>query len=347
MGVCREVLGWGWGHLTRVLAALAALDEAEEHQNQDEEDNGADKSDEPTFRSKAFLSLLNSPERNPTDVRGEGNETNNMIITWTPLPHKEWNAPTMKYRVQWRLENEGQWDEVEVEDPPVLVTDTPVFSPYEIKVQAQNDFGKGPEPEPEKGYSGEDVPEAVPEDLLIEMINSTTIKLSWILPNREKIWGHLKGFKVYYTRLGTLAERSRRQAHLHFHPHGDLLILGNVSEVILGGLRPWSRYQVQLAVLNGRGEGPPRPWSLLHLRELDYLSDTAVLLEWLPPKFPNGRLLRYVLGYQLANQTEMGIGGIDIPATQLSLNLSDLDPHTPTNSPCGQKPKRVEEKYPT
>lgn len=59
MGICHEVLGWGWGHLTRVLAALAALDEAEEHQNQDEEDNGADKSDEPTFRSKVFLSLLN------------------------------------------------------------------------------------------------------------------------------------------------------------------------------------------------------------------------------------------------------------------------------------------------
>lgn len=62
--------------------------------------------------------------------------------------------------------------------------------------------------------------------------------------------------QVYYSRLGTLAERSRRQAHLHFHSHGELLILGNVSEVILGGLRPWSRYQVQLAVLNGRGEGP-------------------------------------------------------------------------------------------
>lgn len=42
------------------------------------------------------------------------------------------------------------------------------------------------------------MPEAVPEDLLIEMINSTTIKLSWILPNREKIWGHLKGFRVWH-----------------------------------------------------------------------------------------------------------------------------------------------------
>ncbi|XP_039184616.1 neural cell adhesion molecule L1 isoform X2 [Crotalus tigris] len=290
-------------------------------------------------RSASHATEPAAPERNPSDVRGEGNETTNMIITWTPLPHKEWNAPKLRYRVQWRLENEDQWEEVEVDDSPVLVTDTPVFSPYEIKVQAQNDFGKGPEPQTEKGYSGEDVPEAVPEDLLIEMINSTTIKLSWILPNREKIWGHLKGFRVYYFRLGTLAERSRRQAHLHFHSHGELLILGNVSEVILGGLRPWSRYQVQLAVLNGRGEGPRSEAmefvtpegvpSIPESFQLDYLSDTAVLLEWMPPKFPNGRLLRYVLGYQQANQTEMDIGNIHIPATQLSLNLSDLDPHTP------------------
>ncbi|KAK9407622.1 neural cell adhesion molecule L1 [Crotalus adamanteus] len=290
-------------------------------------------------RSASHATEPAAPERNPSDVRGEGNETTNMIITWTPLPHKEWNAPKLRYRVQWRLENEDQWEEVEVDDSPVLVTDTPVFSPYEIKVQAQNDFGKGPEPQTEKGYSGEDVPEAVPEDLLIEMINSTTIKLSWILPNREKIWGHLKGFRVYYFRLGTLAERSRRQAHLHFHSHGELLILGNVSEVILGGLRPWSRYQVQLAVLNGRGEGPRSEAmefvtpegvpSIPESFQLDYLSDTAVLLEWMPPKFPNGRLLRYVLGYQQANQTEMDIGNIHIPVTQLSLNLSDLDPHTP------------------
>lgn len=32
--------------------------------------------------------------------------------------------------------------------------------------------------------------------------------------------------------------------------------------------------------------------------QLDYLLDTAVLLEWMPPKYPNGRLLRYVLEYQ-------------------------------------------------
>uniref|UniRef100_A0A670Y4A0 L1 cell adhesion molecule n=1 Tax=Pseudonaja textilis TaxID=8673 RepID=A0A670Y4A0_PSETE len=287
-------------------------------------------------RSASYATDPAAPERNPTDVRGEGNETTNMIITWTPLPHKEWNAPMIKYHVQWRLENEGQWDEVEIEDPPVLVTDTPVFSPYEIKVQAVNDFGKGPEPESKKGYSGEDVPEAVPEDLLIEMINSTTIKLSWILPDKEKILGHLKGFKVYYSRLGTLAERSRRQAHLHFHPHGELLILGNVSEVILGGLRPWSRYQVQLAVLNGRGEGPRSEAmefvtpegvpSIPESFQLNSLSDTAVLLEWMPPKYPNGRLLRYVLGYQQGESVAaLGFSGV---CSTASWESGEENPHS-------------------
>ncbi|XP_042304789.1 neural cell adhesion molecule L1 isoform X3 [Sceloporus undulatus] len=287
-----------------------------------------------------------APDQNPTEVKGEGNETTNMIITWTPLPPWEWNAPTLKYHVQWRQESEAQWNETEVEAPPVVVTGTPVFTPYEIKVQARNDFGKGPEPSSELGYSGEDVPEAIPENLAVEVLNSTTIKLSWILPNKEKILGHLKGFQVYFFWLGTLADRSRRQARAHTRSHGKVLIEGNVSEITLGGFKPWSRYRVQMAVLNGRGEGPhseamgfdtpegvpSRPESV----HMEFLSDTTVTLEWTPPKFPNGKLVRYVLAYQQANQTSnltnVGfISGITIPATQLMFNVSDLDPYTPYN----------------
>ena len=36
------------------------------------------------------------------------------------------------------------------------VSGTPTFVPYELKVQAINDFGDGPEPEVALGYSGED-----------------------------------------------------------------------------------------------------------------------------------------------------------------------------------------------
>uniref|UniRef100_A0A8D2LZ48 L1 cell adhesion molecule n=1 Tax=Varanus komodoensis TaxID=61221 RepID=A0A8D2LZ48_VARKO len=276
-----------------------------------------------------------APQQNPTDVKGEGNETTNMIISWTPLPPREWHAASLRYHVQWRLENEAQWNETEVEGPPVVVTDTPVFSPFEIKVQARNDFGKGPEPLARRGYSGEDVPQAVPENILVVVINSTTVKLSWMLLNKEKVLGHLKGFWVRKN------IRSRRQTHLHSHSHGQLLIEGNVSEVTLGGFRPWSQYRVQMSVLNGRGEGPRSeaitfntPEGVPSLPEsfhLDYLSETELILEWKPPKFPNGKLLKYMLTYQQGESTEVGLisSNIVIPSDQLTLNLSNLDPYTP------------------
>ncbi|XP_078242687.1 neural cell adhesion molecule L1 isoform X3 [Pogona vitticeps] len=296
--------------------------------------------------SASHITKSAAPVRNPVDVKGEGNETSNMIITWTPLHPWEWNAPTLKYHVQWRLGSEGQWNETEVEAPPVVVTGTPVFSPYEIKVQARNDFGKGPEPPTEQGFSGEDVPGAIPENLAVEVLNSTTIKLSWILPNKEKVLGHLRGFQVYYYWLGTLEQRNHQQAHPHAHSRGKVLIEGNVSEITVGGFRPWSWYRVQMTVLNGRGEGPLSEAiefdtlegvpSLPESFHLDYLSDTALLLEWTRPTFPNGKLLAYVLAYQqanqTANQTEVDvIKSISFPPTQLTFNFTGLDPYTPYN----------------
>lgn len=41
-------------------------------------------------------------------------------------------------------------------DPFLVVSNTSTFVPYEIKVQAVNSQGKGPEPQITIGYSGED-----------------------------------------------------------------------------------------------------------------------------------------------------------------------------------------------
>lgn len=37
-----------------------------------------------------------------------------------------------------------------------VVSETPTYASYEIRVQAVNDYGSGPEPETVIGYSGED-----------------------------------------------------------------------------------------------------------------------------------------------------------------------------------------------
>ncbi|XP_054859425.1 neural cell adhesion molecule L1 [Eublepharis macularius] len=283
-----------------------------------------------------------APDLNPSGVKGEGNETSNMIITWKPLPPMDWNAPELTYHVQWRPLDEPHWNEVEVAGPPVVVTDTPTFSPYLIKVQSCNQFGSGPEADILKGYSGEDVPVATPENVGAEVINSTAIRLSWSLPNVENVRGHLKGFKVYYTWLGTMAERSRRQAHHHAHHHlekRELLIEGNVSEIILGVFRPWSRYRVEMTVLNGKGEGPRSEAIEFGMPEgvpsrpetftMELLQDMTAYLQWTEPKYRNGILMKYRLKYYLANQTanETEMDPIDIPISQHSLVIPNLMPY--------------------
>nr|XP_056706306.1 neural cell adhesion molecule L1 [Euleptes europaea] len=289
--------------------------------------------------SELYETSPGAPDVNPSGVKGEGNETDNMIITWKPLPPMDWNAPKVKYHVQWRPLDEPHWNEVEVAGPPVVVSDTPTFSPYLIKVQSRNQFGHGPEPDVIRGYSGEDVPEATPENVGMEIINITTINLSWSLPNVEKIWGHLKGFKAYYTWLKPKGEHRCPQPPPHGHHHQekwDQLIDGNVSQTLLGVFMPWTRYQIEMTVLNGKGEGPFSEAMEVTMPEgvpsppeavtMELLPNMTVSIQWRCPKYPNGRILKYGLKYHLANETE-GDLLIDIPDSQHSYSINGLVPN--------------------
>ncbi|CAM5072608.1 unnamed protein product [Natator depressus] len=292
---------------------------------------------EPSAASTPVHTSQAAPERSPEGVAGEGNETSNMLITWKPLNKSDWNAPELSYRVQWRRLGLGEpWSEETVSAPPLLVTETPTFVPYEIKVQAVNPAGKGPEPPIVVGYSGEDVPLVNPENVGVELLNSTSVLVSWSLPNRDKLRGHLRGFRVFYWRLGSVGERSRRQARAQ-PPPLVLTLEGEVSQARLGGLRPWSFYRLYVVVFNGRSDGPHSedvdfstpegvpspPHSLL----LERVSDTALALEWTPPRFPNGALTEYLLQYRQVNGSELGpLQEMSVPVSQRNVTLARLDP---------------------
>ncbi|XP_044538836.1 neural cell adhesion molecule L1 [Gracilinanus agilis] len=273
------------------------------------------------------------PEKNPTNVKGEGNETNNMVITWKPLKWMDWNGPELKYRVQWRQKNESEWQEAMVRASKYVVSNTPTFVPYEIKVQAINEVGKGPDPHIVIGYSGEDVPQAIPI-VAIELLNATTVRIKWGPVDPNEVRGHLRGFRVTYWWVNSRWSRSKR--------HTPKMIIdkpAGAMEAVLPDLRPYSIYSVQVQVFNGRGLGPPsetmqfrteegvpdRPQSLTLRR----LSDTALQLSWRPPLNPNGELKGYQLLYRPINQEPDDREETEfLPPTTLTFNLSDLRPQT-------------------
>nr|XP_019610701.1 PREDICTED: neural cell adhesion molecule L1 isoform X2 [Rhinolophus sinicus] len=289
---------------------------------------------EPSPASEPVVTPEAAPEKNPVDVKGEGNETNNMVITWKPLRWMEWNAPQVQYRVQWRLQRtRGAWQEQIVSDPFLVVSNTSTFVPYEIKVQAINSHGKGPEPQVTIGYSGEDYPQAWPVLEDIKILNSSAVLVKWLPVDPAQVKGHLRGYNVTFWWEGTQRKHSRR------HVHKDhMLVPANTTSVILGDLRPYSLYHLEVQAFNSRGLGPasenrtfstpegvPSQPEELHL---ECQSDTSLLLHWQPPLSHNGVPTGYVLSYHPLDDGSMEQLSFNLSDPELRMhNLTNLSPH--------------------
>ncbi|XP_074534304.1 neuronal cell adhesion molecule isoform X7 [Halichoeres trimaculatus] len=287
----------------------------------------------PSFPSRMFKTEPAAPDENPTGVEGFGTEHNNLVISWKPLTGLQSNGPGLHYRVMWRQKTvSSDWNMATVANTSkFVVTGTPTFVPYELKVQAVNDHGAAPEPAIAHGYSGEDLPVAAPENVQAMVVNSSLAEVYWDPVPSKLIRGHLKGYKVYYWR-----ERSLHKHNPHHVEKQILTFSGNHSRGKLPGLHPYSLYSFYVKIYNGKGEGPAShtqqfetpegvpgaPTSLLVTNtDLDSLT-----LEWSPPHVHNGRITGYTLTYQpVNNSNELGpVEELALPANETSVILSNL-----------------------
>ncbi|TSK13410.1 Neuronal cell adhesion molecule [Bagarius yarrelli] len=219
------------------------------------------------------------------------------------------------------------------------VSATPTFKPYKVKVQAENDYGSGPEPEIISGYSGEDLPETAMQNVRVLVQNSTLAEVHWDPIAPQLVRGRLQGYRVYYWK-----ERSLHKHNTHVHPHHMeqqiLTFSGNRSHGKLPALQPYSAYTLHIKVLNGRGEGPASanvqfetpegvPGRPAFLKVIDS-SPESLTLEWGPPHEQNGRLTGYTLKYQSVNNTnELGpVEELAVPANETTITLHDLKYNT-------------------
>nr|XP_029519398.1 neurofascin-like [Oncorhynchus nerka] len=143
-----------------------------------------------------------APDAFPSGLKGWGTKNTNMEISWEPLLDTEQNGPNLHYSVWWRRKDTGEeWNNVTTVGTKHIVHDTETYVPYEIKLQARNDFGAGPESNIIIGYSGEDKPTAPPTDLHVSKIDSTKVNVHWTPVDPKTVQGE---FKEYRVRLGLL-----------------------------------------------------------------------------------------------------------------------------------------------
>ncbi|KAJ7403230.1 cell adhesion molecule L1 like protein [Pitangus sulphuratus] len=292
---------------------------------------------QPSKPSLRYSTPPAAPDKNPENIRVEASEPNEMVMKWEPLKPVERNGPGLEYKVSWRQQGvRTDWNEETVKKHSLTVRNTPTFVPYEIKVQAVNDLGSGPEPNVTIGYSGEDFPDAAPLGVSVNVVNSTLVKVYWFGIPRDRVRGHLRGYKVSWWKTKSMLDGKRHHPEKHF-----LTFVGDRSYGMIPGLDPFSEFHLTVLAYNSRGDGPESspvvfetpegvPEQPRFLRILNFDKD-SVTLSWGLPKKANGHLTGYILQYQIINETHE-VGPVsDVSLTNLSTlswRLSGLSPST-------------------
>ncbi|XP_055724859.1 neurofascin-like isoform X11 [Salvelinus fontinalis] len=268
----------------------------------------------PSRPSQRYQTSGASPDAIPSGLKGWGTNNTNMEISWEPLLDTEQNGPNLHYSVWWRRKDTGEeWNNVTTVGAKHIVHDTETYVPYEIKLQARNDFGPGPESNIIIGYSGEDKPTAPPTDLHVSKIDSTNVNVHWTPVDPNTVLGEFKEYRLYYWREGSMVKG--------LHVNKEKKTKGFYSTVaqptgILTDLQPYSHYRMFMVVANSRYDGPPSNHAEFHTKEgvpdlpqffkIVQRSPDSIHLEWDKPLEPNGILIGYTLNYQTVNGSRVG-----------------------------------------
>uniref|UniRef100_A0A8C8E401 Neural cell adhesion molecule L1 n=1 Tax=Oryzias sinensis TaxID=183150 RepID=A0A8C8E401_9TELE len=258
---------------------------------------------DPSQPSPRYKTSGAAPDAIPRGLRGWGTRNDNMEITWEPLQDLERNGPNLQYHVWWRRKDSGeQWESGTTPSSSYVVQNTDTYVPYEIRIQASNEFGSGPESNVVIGYSGEDKPTEPPRQLQVSNVDSTKAQVKWKAVNMSSIRGEFKEYRLYYSRKSSLVpdlvvkEETKNKG---FYTTAE------EPSGILTGLVPFSKYKMSMVVANNRFEGPPSNMVEFTTREgvpdaprffkINRRTLDTLYLEWDRPLEPNGILIGYKL----------------------------------------------------
>ncbi|KAK7131749.1 hypothetical protein R3I93_018344 [Phoxinus phoxinus] len=299
---------------------------------------------EPSPPSDSYSTPAAKPEMNPENVRTVSTDPNSMVITWKELERQHFNGPGFKYKIYWRQSSDRDlhWKESSVSNPPFIVNDTGTFIPFEIKIQAANDLGGGPEPVAKIGYSGEDVPLEAPSQVSVTELNKTAVMVRWSPVSTESVRGLLLGYKIHLRRKGprTHSRRGRAIRSPAADKNRVIEVSGHQLEEVVSDLQFYSNYTLTVAPYNSRGEGPhskayhfstpegaPGPISSL---TFESPSETEVTLHWEAPHNPNGEITGYLLQHLEivpGSSSPRLVETIDVPAVT-EYTVKNLDPQS-------------------
>ncbi|XP_056595859.1 neogenin isoform X2 [Triplophysa dalaica] len=182
------------------------------------------------------------------------------------------------------------------------VTGLKTFTEYTFRVVAYNRHGPGVSTEDVTVRTLSDVPSAAPQNVTLEVLNSTSIMVRWQPPPSGSLNGELMGYKVRY-------RKGLRRAD-------SMEITTTQLSQIIDGLERGKVYTFRVSAATENGSGPASEWtaaetfendldesqvpgmpSSLHVRPLV----NRMVVSWTPPEDQEVLVRGYKMGYGLGS----------------------------------------------
>ncbi|KAF1443487.1 Netrin receptor DCC, partial [Spheniscus demersus] len=245
-----------------------------------------------------------------------------ILVSWDPPAYA--NGPVQGYRLFCTETATGREQNVEVDGLSYRLEGLKKFTEYTLRFLAYNRYGPGVSTEDVTVTTLSDVPSAMPQNVSLEVVNSRSIKVSWLPPPPGTQNGFITGYKIRH-------RKTTRRGEIETLEPNNLWYL-------FTGLEKGSQYSFQVAAMTVNGTGPPSDWytaetpendldesqvpdqpSSLHVRPLT----TSIVMSWTPPLNPNIVVRGYIIGY--------GVGSpyaetVRVDSKQRYYSIENLEP---------------------
>ncbi|XP_053088105.1 protein tyrosine phosphatase receptor type Fa isoform X9 [Pangasianodon hypophthalmus] len=206
--------------------------------------------------------------------------------------------PVSYYVIQYRAKHSdnGGFQEVDgVASTRYSIGGLSPFSPYEFRVMAVNNVGRGLPSTSVETRTGEQAPSSPPLRVRARMLSSSTALVQWEPPEEPN--GLIRGYRVYYTHD---AHSYAPLSAWYKHNTADAAQLATISNLV-----PGTTYSLRVLAFTAVGDGPPSP--TLQIKTLQGVPaqpsefeaeaelDTRIMLRWLWPV--QDQIIKYELTY--------------------------------------------------
>ncbi|NWI28617.1 DCC protein, partial [Sula dactylatra] len=256
------------------------------------------------------------------NLRAVSTSPTSILLSWDPPAYA--NGPVQGYRLFCTETATGREQNVEVDGLSYRLEGLKKFTEYTLRFLAYNRYGPGVSTEDVTVTTLSDVPSAMPQNVSLEVVNSRSIKVSWLPPPPGTQNGFITGYKIRH-------RKTTRRGEIETLEPNNLWYL-------FTGLEKGSQYSFQVAAMTVNGTGPPSDWytaetpendldesqvpdqpSSLHVRPLT----TSIVMSWTPPLNPNIVVRGYIIGY--------GVGSpyaetVRVDSKQRYYSIENLEP---------------------